>query len=156
MHIRQATLQDATSLYNLYTDLCKDEDQDFGVKFPTKLSQDSWLSQTLRYMESGGEILVAEFDAKLVGYLKYRIEPRPIETPVFVSEMYVRPEKRAEATGKQLFDTARKDIKEWNAKNPELAVSHIELACRPSKRQMDRWMRKGWKPWMVFMVKEFD
>ena len=155
MEIRDVVFGDLEQLYNLWAMLANYEgsQSDYPDVDPMD-NQDRWLHDVSKTMLSTtGRILVADDGGLLIGYMKSGVMERAIGHPRFylqVSEMYVMPEYRKGPAARRLRNETIRWVNEIGAD----VVDMVELVCVYTDKQINRWVKKGYKPYAVTMRKE--
>jgi len=152
MKVREAGIEDAEDLYVLWVELLKYEKEsggDYPVMIPESLR---WLRTFIdSLIDPNSVIYVAEKDSKIVGFLKAVVEYRELTDPavyIRIIQMFVQKKHRSSSAAKRLSVALRK----WAA---ERDITKAELVAVNSEEQINRWVKKGWKPYMILMRKDY-
>lgn len=161
MTVRPATVYDLNDLFRLKVALAQEESQQWSEseeEYPFQAqNREEFALERLPILYDQSKLYLVAVDSTglLVGYLLGSINQRKNTAPAIVfsvHEMYVDPnnDRRSRASVARAFNHLGKA---WARQQ---GASSIEISCIGAAKQINKWTRKGYKPFYVMLHKELD
>ena len=148
--IRCASKEDLPRLVRLWISLLTDSEASDRSVLPCEENIRSWIGFVEGVLEEDPcQVLVAEADEKIVGYILYIIKPRTRlvkrHSCAVIYDLYVFPEYRGRGIGSSLLREALRRIRDRGVECVELTV------WVRNKRALDLYKRFGFTEYIIRM-----